>query len=285
MRALTKLGAFVRRHKMQEEALGEAVAIDVLRSVVKYVVGGAAVASAATLTTLALQPGPTHHPNLALSTKGAAFITRNEGVRYVPYNDPLNCTTGVGHLIHRGLCTAYDSSHWRITPAQSAVLLLHDSAGAAGCVNALTHSLSQPQFDALVDLTFNAGCGSLDYSGIRNLVDDGKLASVPSVLRRTAVTASGVFLRGLATRRAAEATLWSTSYYGSGLGYALPPKPPTAADLLRAKTGYYSWLAWYLGEKPFKRYGPHAAKVRPHVPARIPAVWWRRERAFVKARR
>lgn len=284
MRALSKLGAFVRRHKVTEEALGEAIAIDLARSIVKYVVGGAAVASAATLTTLALQPGPTHHPNLSLSVKGAAFVTRNEGVRYAPYNDPLNCTVGVGHLIHYGKCSNYDLTHWKISPAQSAVLLMHDSAGASSCVNGLTHALTQGQFDALVDLTFNAGCGALDYSGLRGLVDGGKLGAVPPVLRRTAVTASGIFLRGLATRRALEATLFSSGYYGAGIGYALPPKPPTAADLLRAKTGYYAWLAWYLGEKPWKKYGPHATKVRPHVPARIPAVWWRREHAFVKAR-
>ena len=73
------------------------------------------------------------------------------------------------------------------------------------------------------------------------------------------------------------------------------PKPRTPAQKkraakaavevkLRARTGYWSWLPWYLGEGAWKRYGTHAATVRPSVSRHVPAAWWRRERVFVRAR-
>lgn len=55
-------------------------------------------------------------------------------------------------------------------------------------------------------------------------------------------------------------------------------------DALRRKTGYWSWLAWYLGEGPWRPYGPRNAKARPNVPARIPSKWWSALRAFLKKR-
>jgi lysozyme len=44
-------------------------------------------------------------------------------------------------------------------------------------VNKLVHfSLTQQQFDALVDLTFNAGAGSFDHSTLLKLVNAGDYA-------------------------------------------------------------------------------------------------------------
>lgn len=51
--------------------------------------------------------------------------------------------------------------------------------------------------------------------------------------------------------------------------------PPTPQDELRAHTGFYAWVAWRLGEGPWKPYGPTNATVRPNVPTVIPATWWR----------
>lgn len=274
---------FFRRHREGEEIVGAAVGLNIIwQLLVGAGVFAAGFAAAATLST---SPAARPNANLSLSIKGAALLTRHEGVRYTPYNDPYNCTYGVGSLIHYGVCTPYDYAHYKLTPASAIALLMRNAGSAESCVRALSKPLNQPQFDALVDLTFNAGCGSLDYSGIRNEINAGNFVFVPSTLERTAVTANGVYLRGLATRRVDEAVLFRTGYYGAGLGYYTPPKPPTAADLLRAKTGYWSWLAWYLGAKPWHKYGPRNPRVRPHVPAKVPAAWWIRERAFVRARR
>jgi GH24 family phage-related lysozyme (muramidase) len=278
---------FFKRHEHAEEAIAEAIGIDILWTALRYAVFGAAVASAATAVALSTSTPSVPNPNanLSLSIPGAALLTRHEGVRYTPYNDPYNCTVGVGHLIHYGPCSSYDYSHWKITPAQSLTLLLHDSQGAASCVRTLTHKLNQPEGDALIDLTFNAGCGSLDYSGIRNEIDAGNFAAVPATLERTAVTANGVYLKGLATRRVDEAVLFRTGYYGAGLGYYTPPKAPTAAQLLRAKTGWFSWMNWMDGTAEWKRYGLRDARVRPHVPRVIPSSWWLRRMTFLKSRR
>lgn len=60
--------------------------------------------------------------------------------------------------------------------------------------------------------------------------------------------------------------------------------PSKSPAVLRAERGYWSWLAWYLGEGDWKHHARQAKAVRPHVPARVPAAWWRAERAFLHAR-
>lgn len=59
------------------------------------------------------------------------------------------------------------------------------------------------------------------------------------------------------------------------------------ADELRKRTGFYSWVAWRLGEGDWKPYGPLNAKVRPAVPANIVLrrpTWFPRLSAFLAAR-
>jgi GH24 family phage-related lysozyme (muramidase) len=235
-----RAAAFARRHKHGEEEA--AVAIDfawIAWRIAGAAAFGASVASAAILVT---SSGPTYHPSFSLSTKGAAFITRNEGVRYHPYNDPSGkpiCTVGVGHVLAWRGCTAAELRS-TYSSGQVTALLLHDAASAQMCVRGkITHPIDQPQFDALVDLTFNAGCGSLDYSGIANEINRGALSAVPGTLARpncraanwtcgTAVTAGGRYLSGMYTRRLAEGVLFGRGDYGPGIGRYVP-KPPRSA--------------------------------------------------------
>lgn len=60
---------------------------------------------------------------------------------------------------------------------------------------------------------------------------------------------------------------------------------PTAEDKLRARTTWFAWVAWKLGEGDWRHYGPSAAKVRPNVPKRISTQWWVRYAQFVKNRK
>lgn len=64
-----------------------------------------------------------------------------------------------------------------------------------------------------------------------------------------------------------------------------PVLPPSQEHVLRAKKGYYAWVAWRLGEGPWKKYGPAAKKVRPNVPRVIPAAWWARLVRFLANRK
>lgn len=84
--------------------------------------------------------------------------------------------------------------------------------------------------------------------------------------------------------------LWSFGHQGAPNTYRLSwdrrerhyllnpvPLPPLTPDQkLRAKTGYWAWLQWKLGEGAWHHKGKSNPKVRPHVPKRIPLKWWRR---------
>lgn len=60
---------------------------------------------------------------------------------------------------------------------------------------------------------------------------------------------------------------------------------PTPEDLLRARTGWFAWVAWKLGEGDWRHYGPMNLKVRPNVPKRISVEWWARYVQFVANRK
>lgn len=275
------------RHRHTLETVGEAVAIDfgwglIRRILPTLAVGAAAAATTAVLTTTSTVPAV--HPTQPLSVNGAAFITRYEGVVYHPYNDARRaCTEGVGHLMHLTPCSSAELA-LRLTPAQTTTLLIHDATSATNCVHqAVTRKLKTYEDDALIDFTFNVGCGGLHQSQVLRDVNAGVRSTLTSDFARWSY-AGGVYLQGLHTRRLGDAHLYLTGDYGPGIDVYIAPKPvPAAVKKLRAKTGYYAWLAWQLGREGWKPYGPHNAKVRPHVPARISKAWWRQEKKFVKA--
>lgn len=97
----------------------------------------------------------------------------------------------------------------------------------------------------------------------------------------------------------ADPLLWSFGHQGAPDAYRLSydrrqryflrnpasTAPPTPQEKLRAKTGYWPWLQWRLGEGAWKHYGKSDPKVRPNVPKRIPLRWWRRYFRFLRNRR
>ena len=84
--------------------------------------------------------------------------------RWVPYNDPVNCTVGHGHLIAYHRCTPAEKAKWLLTNQQADALLAHDVASRVAKVNQLvTRGLTQAQFDALVNFVYNAGAGRAPY--------------------------------------------------------------------------------------------------------------------------
>lgn len=93
-----------------------------------------------------------------------------------------------------------------ITPEKAVADLEANVQTAVNCVNnAVTvDSLSQDQFDALVDFTFNVGIGAFRSSTLLKCINTGDLAGADSEFARWNM-AGGHVSNGLVRRRAAEA--------------------------------------------------------------------------------
>lgn len=94
-----------------------------------------------------------------LDEEGVLFLIREEGSRAKPYNDSAgHCTVGVGHLIHRGRCTAADHRRWNLTQKGIITLLRTDVRSRERFVAVKAKPrLRQGEFNAYVSLTFNIG--------------------------------------------------------------------------------------------------------------------------------
>lgn len=95
------------------------------------------------------------------------------------------------------------------TEAEALQMLREDVSEAEGCVSmAVDVELTQAQFDALVSLVFNIGCGAFRGSTILKLVNAGDFDAAQKQFGRWNKQA-GKELAGLTRRRAAEAELFS----------------------------------------------------------------------------
>ena len=147
------------------------------------------------------------------SSIGLAHIAKFEGLSLKLYNDPGgHCTIGVGHLVHLGPIDGRASEtpfNHGISKQRALNMLAVDAARFEDCVNQSgTPPLTQHQFDALVSLAFNVGCGGLRRSPVLRAVKAGR--DPRGVWLKYAVTGVGSskVLGGLVRRRAAEAKLY-----------------------------------------------------------------------------
>lgn len=153
--------------------------------------------------------------NLSYSQKGLALTEEFEGLRLTAYQDSVGVwTIGYGHTgadVHAGLT---------ITQQQASDLLMQDVSSAVAAVNRLvTVPLTQNQFDALVDFTFNLGQGNLAKSTLLREVNAGNFAAAAAqfiVWDR----AGGVEVAGLKRRREAEAALFQSTDAAAAAGAA-----------------------------------------------------------------
>lgn len=136
-----------------------------------------------------IQEGTTTPTNprvpLSLSKNGLAFIASNEGLELEPYNDSgNNATIGYGHLLHLGPVTETDKEKYKDFNKSAALAYLDsDAAWACHAVEELVKvHLTQAQFDALVDFTFNCGMGALAESTLLKDLNRGQYALIPGQL-------------------------------------------------------------------------------------------------------
>jgi lysozyme len=147
---------------------------------------------------------------LSLSRNGIAFIQRHEGYRATIYSDSAGYPTiGYGHLIKPG-----EAFNHGITREQASELLAQDTKTSLDAVNArVTISLTQTQFDALVDFTYNLGSRALNRSTLLKNLNSG----IPVILKNFTDwnRAAGKAIPGLTRRRTEEFNLFSKGEYGS----------------------------------------------------------------------
>lgn len=135
---------------------------------------------------------------MTYSQQGLDLTTRFEGCKLKSYQDSKGVwTIGWGHTlgVYEGLyCTQAQADQW----------LVEDTAIAVSNVNRhLKVSVTQAEFDALVDFDFNLGDGNLNTSHLLHYVNTGRIADAANEFAKWD-HAGGQVVAGLLRRRLAE---------------------------------------------------------------------------------
>jgi lysozyme len=140
-----------------------------------------------------------------LSATGLELLKKSEGFRDRVYADVAGFRTiGFGHRLKPG--EGYPNA---ITQPQGEQILSHDLAIAEVAVERLVKvSLSQGQFDALVDFVFNLGAARLASSTLLSYLNSGNYNGAAWQLLAWDHAGSQE-IASLKTRREAEFHLWN----------------------------------------------------------------------------
>lgn len=141
---------------------------------------------------------------MQLSASGLELLKRSEGFRSHTYNDVNGFPTiGYGHRL-----LDHESFPDGISEAHAAAMLAADVRSVEQAVARLVKvPLTQGQFDALVDFSFNLGTGRLASSTLLKVLNGGRYADAAEQLMRWDI-AGGQENAGLKARREAEYALW-----------------------------------------------------------------------------
>lgn len=147
----------------------------------------------------------THGNEIRTSEKGLLLIGNAEGCMQKPYQCPADVlTVGIGttdavERINRNKI---------YTLQEVAELYTKGIKQAEKCVNTYANGQAMPQgaFDALVSITFNAGCGNLKNSTLFKMARKGYSKAMCGQFERW-IYANGVPLKGLTERRQKEKAL------------------------------------------------------------------------------
>lgn len=140
---------------------------------------------------------------MEVNATGIAFIAENEGLRLKSYFDGDGYAIGYGH--HGPEVSA--DSEW--TPTECYSALISDATNVSKKLSSLiTASLSQGQYNALVDFAYNVGVSAFASSGVLESINSNNFSSVPIALSRWIYSDHHVS-DGLIARRKAEIALWN----------------------------------------------------------------------------
>jgi len=187
-----------------------------------------------------------------ISTKGLAFIKKEEGTILYVYDDAVaptkrytkgtkvrgTLTAGVGHtnptdiqawigkdipvdVVNRWL-------DWDLDAAESTVF------------NIVKVPLLPNQRDVLISFTFNAGVTAFTTSTLLKKVNQKKFGDVPTELAKwtkTTINGKKVTSPGLVKRRANEAAMWTGNVKVSGTQVATPESQPLSISEIATGAG------------------------------------------------
>lgn len=141
--------------------------------------------------------------NMSYSKDGMELTKNWEKCRLTPYRDSGGVlTNGYGNTHHV-------DANVTITQQQADDDLLRNVQDAVDAVNDhVSVTLTQNQFDALVDFTFNCGVTAFKNSTLLKLLNAGDLDGACAQLDRW-VKDNGKYVQGLQNRRDAEQALWN----------------------------------------------------------------------------
>lgn len=164
-------------------------------------------------------PRPIYDKGLRLTKASEGFVPRL-------YNDAARfCTIAYGHLVKRSPCDGAEPADFLdgITEPEGSTLLVKDMGRAQRAVMSLVKiDLTEGQYAALCDFTFNVGSGNVAKSTLLKAVNARQFDRVPFQLRRW-VKAGGREFAGLKKRREREIALFFE-------GQAIPKAAPTGED-------------------------------------------------------
>ena len=147
----------------------------------------------------------THGNEIRTSEKGLLLIGNAEGCMQKPYQCPADVlTVGIGTT---DAVEKIDRNKI-YTLQEVAELYTKGIKQAEKCVNTYANGQAMPQgaFDALVSITFNAGCGNLKNSTLFKMARKGYSKAMCGQFERW-IYANGVPLKGLIERRQKEKAL------------------------------------------------------------------------------
>ena len=143
--------------------------------------------------------------DMSYSEAGLQLTESFEGLELTAYRDVVGVLTiGYGHTgsdVVPGLT---------ITQEQAEALLDADVQSAVDTVNhVVTVDVTQGQFDAMVDFTFNLGCGAFKGSTLAQMVNAGNFAGAAGQFPLWD-HAGGAVVQGLLARRQAEVVVFNS---------------------------------------------------------------------------
>lgn len=310
MSAWSRASAFLRRHKKNEVEAVEAAGLTIAWRVLARTTGvfAAGVASAAVLAPqmIDLSNNNGSRAASAISARGVVAVEA-KATEGLSFRDPTYAT--------------FRAAAARAHRAFGGYFFIHpDTSGKAQADYFLAYAQPKPgDIEPVIDSETGspASAAAATYAALRELQARGYdpilyastsyLATLVATDRRIAAFRAWDAEYGPVLHHVPGVTdvAWQFTDRATANGFSLDgshllvrsidqltiPKPAPKqtpaqkrAAALRAETGYWPWLAWYIGEQAWKPYGPRNATVRPHVAPRVPASWWRREREFLAAR-